>query len=88
MARRIRFAVLLVLLVVGTTSLIGAPEYEVSVYYYTDATYTVQCGYYHITCTGLERSGCITDFQQTIIGNACDVTTTCWVDEWGYWFCI
>ncbi|MGB9182290.1 MAG: hypothetical protein WCB68_23875, partial [Pyrinomonadaceae bacterium] len=41
---------------------------EHDIYYYTDNTYTVQCGWYVLPCYGgAHHSGCVTEF---------------WEDEW------
>jgi hypothetical protein len=40
------------------------PGSSVEIEYYTNATYTVQCGYKYISCNGQTfRSGCITSFK-------------------------
>ena len=36
---------------------------EHDIFYYTDDTYTVQCGYYVFPCTGsVHQSGCVTQY--------------------------
>ncbi|HEX8411783.1 MAG TPA: hypothetical protein VF883_23245 [Thermoanaerobaculia bacterium] len=62
MTRRIRIIGLLVLLLVGTTSLVALPDHEIFYTYYTDATYTVECGYRYVTCSGVYSSGCRTTY--------------------------
>jgi hypothetical protein len=63
MARRIRLVVLAALLIVGTVTLVAAPDHAFYVTYYTDGTYTVECGYWYYTCFGSpQRSGCRTAF--------------------------
>ncbi len=40
------------------------PGSSVEIEYYTNGTYTVQCGYKYISCNGQTyRSGCITNFK-------------------------
>ena len=82
--RRVRLGVVIVLLVVGATSLIGQPDNEIYYTYYTDATYTVQCGYTYITCTGIRRSGCQTEFATVFEGPACQ-NQFCWDDTLQAW---
>lgn len=72
MANRIRAVGLLVLLVLGATSLIAQPEYETFIYFYTDATYTTRCGYHYLGCQGSWYSGCQTEWEITEYGAACD----------------
>jgi hypothetical protein len=38
---------------------------EHDIFYYTDATYTVQCGYYIFPCYGsVHQSGCVTQYYE------------------------
>lgn len=63
MARRIRLFVLVGMLIAGAISLVAAPDHAFYVTYYTDDTYTVECGYYYYTCFGSpQRSGCQTAY--------------------------
>lgn len=72
MARHIRIAGLLLLLLVGGSSLLAMPDHEVYTEFYTDGTYTVQCGYRWVTCSGIIRSGCQnTGFEVTYDGDPC-----------------
>lgn len=72
MAKRIRLIGLLVLLVVGASSLMAMPDHEVYTEFYTDGTYSVQCGYRWVTCSGIIRSGCQnTGFSVTYDGDDC-----------------
>jgi hypothetical protein len=64
MKQRIRLLVVLAMLVIGATSLVAAPDHAFYVTYYTDATYTVECGYWYYTCFGSPvRSGCQTAYS-------------------------
>ena len=72
MQKRIRLAVLLLMLVIGVTSLFAAPDHEIYITYYTDATYTDECGYYAYTCFGPpQRSGCQTAYYSVEEGGDC-----------------
>lgn len=71
MTKRIRIALLLVLLLAGTTSLLANPDYEVYVTYYTDATYTTMCGYKWALCWGIVHNGCVTPYWTEEYGPAC-----------------
>ena len=68
---RIRVLVLVLLLALGATSMFGNPDQEVYVDYFTDNTYTVQCGHFYITCTGNVRQGCITEYEIVTEGMIC-----------------
>jgi hypothetical protein len=46
----------------GTASAAGARVLGYEIYYYTDATFSFQCGYYN-SCTKF-RSGCFTPHQE------------------------
>lgn len=38
---------------------------EHDIFYYTDATFTVQCGYYVFPCSGsVHQSGCVTPYYE------------------------
>ncbi|HEV7920225.1 MAG TPA: hypothetical protein VGR02_05485 [Thermoanaerobaculia bacterium] len=64
MAKRIRLFVLVAMLIVGAVSLVAAPDHAFYVTYYTDDTYTVECGYWYYTCFGSpQRSGCRTAYS-------------------------
>ena len=71
MAKRIRIAGLLVLLLAGAMSVIAQPYYETWVYYYTDGTYTTQCGYHYLGCQSSWYSGCQTEWEITVEGDEC-----------------
>jgi hypothetical protein len=73
MASRIRILGLLLLLLVGATSLMAQPDHETWIYYYTDATYTTQCGYLHYDCFGWgwTGSGCRTEWSIDVHGDPC-----------------
>jgi hypothetical protein len=62
MAKNIRVLSLLVLLLLGATSLISGPRYSSSFEYYTDATYTEMCGWKYVACSYIHREGCVTEF--------------------------
>lgn len=62
--RKIRVLVLAAMLILGTISLFGVPSEGFYVTYYTDDTYTVECGYYYYLCSGTPvRSGCRTVYS-------------------------
>ena len=72
MARRMRMLGLLVLLLVGASSLLAMPDHEVYTEFYTDGTYSVQCGYRWVTCYGIIREGCQnTGYSVTYDGDDC-----------------
>ncbi|HYH08939.1 MAG TPA: hypothetical protein VEK11_17940 [Thermoanaerobaculia bacterium] len=71
MSRRLRVIGLLLLLTLGATSLFGNPDYEVYYDYYSDAARTQWCGYWYITCTGMVRGGCVTDYVEVSYGPIC-----------------
>jgi hypothetical protein len=72
MAKRIRLIGLVVLLVVGASSLMAMPDHEVYTEFYPDATYDVPCGYRWVTCGGIIRSGCQnTGYSVTYDGDDC-----------------
>lgn len=79
MVRKIRFGILVVLLLLGATSLIANPDYEIYYDYYTDATLTTHCGYWYITCTGMIRGGCQTEYATMETGPECTDPEHC---EW------
>jgi hypothetical protein len=59
---RIRIAGLALLVLLGVSSLMAMPDHETEFDYYTDATKTVECGYKFVTCHGIIRSGCQTQW--------------------------
>jgi hypothetical protein len=64
MAKRIRLLVLAAMLLIGTASVFAVPDHGFYVTYYTDDTYTVECGYWYYTCFGApQRSGCRTAYS-------------------------
>lgn len=71
MANRIRIIGLLLLLLVGATSLMAMPDHEVYITYYTDATYTEECGYKWVLCYGIFRDGCVTAYYVAEDGPDC-----------------
>lgn len=72
MAKRIRIVGLVFMLLVGGTSLFAMPDHEVYTEFYTDGTYSVQCGYRWVTCHGIIRSGCQnTGYEVTYDGDPC-----------------
>lgn len=72
MAKHFRIVGLVVMLLVGGTSLFAMPDHEVYTEFYTDGTYTVQCGYRYVTCHGIIRSGCQnTGYEVTYDGDSC-----------------
>lgn len=61
LSKRTRILVLFALLLVGTTSLMAAPDHDIEYTYYTDSTYTVECGWKIIACYGgVYGEGCRT----------------------------
>ena len=72
MAKRIRIFMLMALLVLGTTSIFANPDQEVYNDYYTDASLTTWCGYWYVTCGGIRKGGCQTEFVVV------DYGLTCW----------
>ena len=63
MVRRIRLLVVVAMLILGAVSLVAAPDHAFYYTYYTDDTYTVECGYYYYTCFGSPvHSGCRTAY--------------------------
>lgn len=63
MAKKIRIVVLAAMLIVGAVSLLAVPSEGFYVTYYTDDTFTVECGYYYYICTGSPQgSGCRTAY--------------------------
>ncbi|MEO8380486.1 MAG: hypothetical protein ABI779_12545 [Acidobacteriota bacterium] len=72
MAKKIRLMGLVVLLLVGATSLVAMPDHEVYTEFYTDGTYAVECGYRWVTCHGIIREGCQnTGYSVTYDGDDC-----------------
>jgi hypothetical protein len=72
MSQRIRVALLMLLLVVGATSAMALPEYEMFITYYTDGTFQTECGYRHIFCDGsFIHSGRVTDHYIAIVIAPC-----------------
>jgi hypothetical protein len=71
MVKRIRIMALLVMLLVGVTTLTALPDHEVYTEFYTDATYSDMCGYRWVTCGGIIRSGCQTVYSVTYDGDDC-----------------
>ena len=81
---KLRTAALAVLLFIGTGSLISQPDREIYYDYFTDASYTVHCGYQYATCVGIMQGGCRTEFVLQSEGPACQ-NEFCWNDELGMW---
>lgn len=59
--------VLIALTLLATSSAVPTSKarlrQEHDIFYYTDATYTVQCGYYVFPCSGsVHQSGCVTQY--------------------------
>lgn len=52
----------LVLLLCTAGTLMSAPAFAVERFYYTDATYQVECGFRAIHCTFSTWSGCVTSY--------------------------
>jgi hypothetical protein len=72
MTKRLRIIGLLLLVLVGGTSLFAMPDHEVYTEFYPDATYDVPCGYRWVTCSGIIRSGCQnTGYSVTYDGDPC-----------------
>lgn len=71
MVKRIRIIALLAMLLVGVTTLTALPDHEVYTEFYTDGTYSTQCGYRWVTCGGIIRSGCVTEWSVTYDGGDC-----------------
>jgi len=72
MARKIRIASLVLLLVTGVSQLLALPPHEVEFDYYADATYTGDyCGYKFVTCSGIYRYGCQTQWYDVFDGDDC-----------------
>ena len=69
--QRIRVLVLVLLLALGATSMFANPDQEIYYDFYTDATMTTWCGYWYITCTGMQRGGCRTDYAWVDYGLIC-----------------
>jgi len=50
------------------SSTVAAGTSIITVYYYTDSTYTVQCGFYCKNCQGrVISNGCVTPYKETTI---------------------
>jgi hypothetical protein len=71
MANRIRVIGLLLLLLVGVTSLMAMPDHEVYTTFYTDGTYATECGWRFVSCHGIYRDGCVTAYYVTEDGDPC-----------------
>jgi hypothetical protein len=72
MAKRIRLIGLLLLLVLGASSLLAMPDHEVYTEFYPDGTYGEPCGYRWVTCHGIIREGCQnTGYSVTYDGDDC-----------------
>ena len=71
MTRRIRISLLLVLLVVGGTSLFAAPDHEIWWEYYTDSSKTVLCGEKWNICGAIGGYGCRTPYYVIYNGGPC-----------------
>lgn len=71
MTRRIRILLLLVLLVVGVSSLVAAPAQETWWEYYTDSTYTELCGEKWNLCGYVGGYGCRTSYVIVYSGEPC-----------------
>lgn len=64
MTTRTRMIALLVLLLMGTTSLMALPDHWIEIYYYTDSTYSTECGYLFYTCgSRWYGEGCRTQYH-------------------------
>jgi hypothetical protein len=60
MTKRVRIAVMMLLLILGATSLMATDE-GLFVEFYTDESYTQMCGYNYLRCDGtFVRGGCRT----------------------------
>lgn len=81
---KFRSLALVALLLVGSGSVIGQPDREVYYDYFTDATYTVHCGYQYATCVGIMQGGCRTEFVWFSEGPYCQ-NEFCWNDELNAW---
>ena len=63
MAKKIRILVLAAMIVAGAISLLAAPSEGFYITYYTDDTFTVECGDYYYLCYGSPvREGCRTAY--------------------------
>lgn len=71
MEKRIRIIGLLLMLAVGTTSLFAMPDHEIFTDFYTDETLGEWCGYRYVTCSGIIRSGCQTNYYTQYDGFDC-----------------
>jgi hypothetical protein len=71
MAKHVRVIGLLVLLLVGGASLMAMPDHEVYFEYYTDGTYAEMCGEKYVTCHGIYRFGCQTQWYVAYDGDDC-----------------
>jgi hypothetical protein len=72
MAKRMRIVVLVLVVLAGVTSLVAAPDHEILIEYYTDGTYTEQCGFKYYNCTGQwQREGCVTAYYIGYDGHDC-----------------
>ena len=70
-ARRIRIFGLMLLLLLGATSLMALPDREQYVEFYPDDTYETLCGYRWILCFGIYESGCNTPYYIETFGPDC-----------------
>jgi hypothetical protein len=66
MSRRRALLLGLVLLLCTAGTLISQPAWAVERYYYTDATFQVECGYRAIHCSFSQWSGCVTDYYYDV----------------------
>lgn len=54
-----------------TTKVNAFPDHEVEHFYYSDATYTNQVGYRHVTCYGVFTEGQVTQYVFTVDYEGC-----------------
>jgi hypothetical protein len=71
MLKTIRYAVLVLIVAIGIGSLSASPPEAMEYYYYTDGTYTEQCGYFFDMCWGASWGGCETQWVLSFDDGPC-----------------